>query len=400
MSKKTGTIIKLTSFFAILLIGVFGMVALGSTDKKSNKKEIKPESRKVETLQLTFQDTPLEIEGNGVIEAVKTLNIVSEVRGSAVFAYMDLKSGTYVKQDQLICKIDARQAENDAYSLRSEFMKRITSFLAYTKLDEKDMYDEWLAYFNKLDINADIPVLPEISNPREKILLSNHNILSQYYAVKNAEIILSKHIISAPFDGFITSGGVIQGSFINTGQKVVTIRNAKNIEISIPLLVEDAKWIDFDNNPVVKVFWSDYSDDWVQGVVNRQEKQLDRNSQSMNVYVNLNNKDLNPNLFPGNYVRVLIQGRIIPAVAVIPRYVIVNDNQVYYVDEGSKLGRTTVEVIAVQGDIALIGKTLPENTRLITTILQKPLVGMPIEDVSVIREQTTADDSVAAAELK
>ncbi len=400
MSKKTGTIIKLTSFFTILLIGVLGMIALGSTDKKSNKKEIKPESRKVESLQLTFQDTPIEIEGNGVIEAIRTLDIVSEVRGTAVYAYQDLKSGTIVKQDQLICKIDPRQAENDAYSLRSEFMKMITTFLAYTKLDDKDMYDEWLAYFNTLDINSNIPALPEISTAREKILLSNHNILSQYYAVKNAEIILSKHIITAPFDGFITSSGVIQGSFINTGQKVVTIRDAKNIEISIPLLVEEAKWIDFDVNPVVKVFWSDNSAEWVKGVVVRQEKQLDRNSQSMNVYVNLNNSNLNPNLLPGNYVKVLIQGRIIPDVAAIPRYVIVNDNQVFFVEESSKLGRTTVDVIALQGDIALIGNTLPENTRLITTILQKPLVGMLIEDVSIMEDQTASDDSVAAAELK
>ncbi len=395
MSRKTGIIIKIASFLVILLIGVFGMVALGSANKKSNKKEIKPESRKVETLALTFQDIPMEIEGNGIIEAIKTLDIVSQVRGAAVFAYKDLKSGTYVEQGQLICKIDSRQAENDTYSLRSEFMKMITSFLAYTKLDDRDMYDEWLAYFNTLDINNSIPDLPEISNPREKILLSNHNILSQYYAVKNAEIILSKHIITAPFDGFITSGGVIQGSFINAGQKIVTIRDARNIEISIPLLLDDARWIDFDKNPLVKVYWSDDSNDWVEGVLSRQEKQLDRNSQSMNVHVKLENSELNPNLFPGNYVRAVIQGKIIPDAAVIPRYVIVNNNQVYFVDDG-KLGRTDVTVVAVQGDIALIRKTLPENTRLITTILQKPLVGMPIEDVSLPGESTVSDDSVAA----
>jgi RND family efflux transporter MFP subunit len=214
----------------------------------------------------------------------------------------------------------------------------------------------------------------------------------QYYAVKNAEIALSKHTIFAPFNGYITSNGIVKDSYVNFGQKLVSLQDVTNIEISIPLLLEDAKWIDFTKNPKVKVYWGNDQDSWTYGRIHRNENQLNRNSQSINVFVSLKNENLNQHLFPGNYVRVLIEGRTIPNVATIPRNVVDNDSQIYFVDDSSKLGRARVNIISVQGDVVLVEKSLSDSTRIVTSILQKPLVGMPIEDVNTVNvvNDTTA----------
>ncbi|MFC1786309.1 efflux RND transporter periplasmic adaptor subunit, partial [Candidatus Neomarinimicrobiota bacterium] len=381
---KKNIIFKISSFVIILIVGVFGMKMLGSSNKQTTKRDIIQEVRKVETQLLTHDDVQLKIEGNGTIEPQKTVDIISEVQGIVTFAKNDLKSGTYVKKGEIICKIDPRQAENTFHSQYAEFMRVLISFLAFTNSESDELYNKWSKYSNELDINEPIKDLPEMTDSREKNQAINNNIFTQFFAVKNAEITLSKHTIFAPFDGYITSNGIVKDSYVNYGQKLVSLQDVTNIEISVPLLLEDAKWIDFTKNPKVKVYWDNDQDSWTYGRIYRNENQLDRNSQSINVFVSLNNENLNQHLFPGNYVRVLIEGRTIPNVATIPRNVVDNDSQIYFVDDSSKLGRARVNIISVQGDMVLIEKSLSDSTRIVTSILQKPLVGMPIEDVNTI----------------
>jgi len=384
MHNKKSIILKILSFFLILIIGVAGMNILGSSKKQTQKRDTVQEVRKVETQLLTNEDIQIKIEGNGTIEAQKMVDIVSEVQGIVTFAKNDLKSGTHVKSGELMCKIDPRQAENSYQSQYAEFTRVLISFLAFANLESEELYDKWSKYFNEIDIKEPIKDLPEITDPRERNQAISNNVFTQYYAVKNAEIALSKHSIFAPFDGYITSNGIIKDSYVNYGQKLVSLQDVTNIDISVPLLLEDAQWIDFTKNPKVKVFWENDSDSWTYGKIYRKENQLDRNSQSINVYVSLNNENLNQHLFPGNYVRVSIEGVTIPNVATIPRNIIDNDNQIYFVDDSSKLGRTRVNIIAVQGDRVLIEKILRDSTRIVTSILQKPLLGMPIEDVNTV----------------
>jgi membrane fusion protein, multidrug efflux system len=391
MGNKKSIIYKISSFLIILIIGVFGMQVLGSSNKQTNKRDIVQEIRKVETQLLLHKNVQIEIEGNGTIEAQKTVDIVSEAQGIVTFAKNDLKSGTYVKKGEVICKIDQRQAENQFQSQYAEFMRVLVSFLAFTNIESEELYNKWSDYYNEIDINKPIQDLPEITDQREKNQAISNNLYTQYFAVKNSEIALSKYTIVAPFDGYITSNGIVEDSYINYGQKLVSLQDVTHIEISVPLLLEDAKWIDFSNNPKVKVYWKNDLNSWVYGKIYRKENQLNRDSQSINVFVSLENKTLNQNLFPGNYVRVVIEGIIIPDIATVPRNIVNNDNQIYFVDDSSRLGRAQVNIISMQGDLALIENSLSDGTKIVTSILQKPLLGMPIEDMSnaIVENDTT-----------
>ena len=391
MGNKKSIIYKISSFIIILIIGVFGMNFLGSSNKQAKKHAIVQEVRKVETQLLTHGNVQIKIEGNGIIEAQKTVDIISEVQGIVTFAKNDLKSGTFVNKSETICKIDSRQAENSYQSQYAEFMRVLVSFLAFTNIESDELYDKWSSYYNEIDITKPIKDLPKITDPREKNQAISNNIYTQFYAVKNAEITLSKHTIFAPFDGYLTSNGIVEDSYINYGQKLVSLQDVTHIEISIPLLLEDAKWIDFSNNPKVKVYWENDHNSWAYGNIYRKENQLNRDSQSINAFVSLENKTLNQNLFPGNYVRVVIEGITIPNIATVPRNIVNNDNQIYFVDDSSRLGRALVNVISMQGDLALIENSLSDSTKIVTSILQKPLLGMPIEDMSnaIIEIDTT-----------
>ena len=58
-----------------------------------------------------------------------------------------------------------------------------------------------------------------------------------------------------------------------------------------------------------------------------------------------------------------------------------NEDYVFTLEDG-KLAKRKVEVVAFQGDVAVIKNTLPDDIQIVTTILQKPLIGMQIKSAN------------------
>jgi multidrug efflux pump subunit AcrA (membrane-fusion protein) len=378
MKFKKSTMIKVGSVVGIVVIGFLIMSVLGSTEKSSNKREVEPEVRLVETQSVDFEDLVLEIEGNGIIESQRSLNTVSEATGQVMFAKNDLKDGTYVRKDELILEVDSREVENNLFTYRSEFMNALALVLPELKIENEADYNKWYSYFNSLDIHEPIPDLPEIDDLQEKIKLSGRGIFSKYYSVKNQEILLSKYKIKAPFSGYLKSNGIIKGSFVSKGQQLFTLSDAINLEIAVPLLIEEVNLINFSNPPATKIFPDKYQNEVAHGRIYRKETLLNRNSQTLNVYVSFTNGKLNSHFLPGNYVRVKIEGAQLKDVAKIPRYVVDNENFVFTMEDG-KLARRKVDVLALQGNYAIIKKANEDDMKIVTTILQKPLIGMNIK---------------------
>jgi multidrug efflux pump subunit AcrA (membrane-fusion protein) len=379
--KKT-TVLKVISVPLILFAGVAAMQGLGSTQKESNKREIKPEARAVETELLAFGDLTLQLEGNGVIEWERMLDMVSEASGRVLFAKDNLKDGTFVRGGELVLKIDSRDVENNLFAMRSEFLNAVASVLPELQLDDARIYRKWFDYFNSLDINSQVPDLPEITNAQEKIKVSTKDIIGKYYAVRNQEILLSKFTIRAPFDGYITSNGVIESSFVTQGQHLFSLTDAENLVVTVPLLVEESRWIDFASAPRVAIYADEGSEEMKAGRITRKETNIDRNSQTLSVYVTFKNADLNPHFLPGNYVHVLIDGKRLQNVATVARHLLDNESNIYTMVEGT-LGRQQLDVVAHQGNMAVVSNTVPDETVIVTTILQKPLVGMEIRSINM-----------------
>jgi len=381
MKFSKSTLIKLGSVVGIVILGILIMFALGSSEKESNKREVEPEERLVETQSIYFEDLILEIEGNGVIESEKTLNVISEATGPVLFAKNDLKDGTFVNTGELILEIDSREVENTLYTMRSEFLNSLALVLPELKIEDPDTYSKWQNYFYSLDIHETIPELPEMYGSQEKIKLSTRSVYSKYYAVKNQEILLSKYRITAPFAGYIKSNGIVEGSFVSRNSNLFTLSDAIHVEIAIPLLVDEVSLLNFSPPPTVKVFPDNHEGEIIYGKIYRKETLLNRNSQTLNVYVSFTNGRLNSYFLPGNYVKVRIEGMLLKEVAKIPRYVVDNENYVYTVEDG-KLARRKIELVTIQGNYAIIKNTGLEEMKIITTILQKPLIGMQVKSAN------------------
>lgn len=373
-------ILKFASVPAILVLGVVAMAALGSTRKESNKRESRPEARVVETRRLAFDDVTLAVAGNGVIESERILDFVAEVPGRIVYAKNDLKDGTFVREGEVIVRIDSRDVENQLHGQRSDFMNAVASVLPELQLGDAKIWRKWFDYFNSLDIDRTLPDLPEITNAQEKIKVSSRDIIGKYYDVRNQEIRLARHTIRAPFTGYIDSGGVIENSVVSQGQTLLTISDAVNMVVAVPLLVSETRNIDFSPAPRVTLRAGEGLTK--TGRITRKRTAVERNSQTLDVFVTFANRDLDPHFLPGNYVDVEIEGRTLTDVATVSRHLLDGQSHVFTMANG-KLDREQVNVVAYQGDMAVIENTLPAGTVLVTSVLQKPLVGMEIRSANM-----------------
>jgi multidrug efflux pump subunit AcrA (membrane-fusion protein) len=324
------------------------------------------------------------------------LDFVSEVSGKIEFAKNNLKNGTFVKKDEIVVKIDSREIENNLFSLRSGFINAVALLLPDLKVESEQLYSKWSNYFSSVDIHKNVPPLPEITNLPEKIKLSSRQIFSKYYAVRNQEILLSKYVIKAPFTGYLKSSGIIENSFVSRGQNLFTIEDVYNLEIAVPLLVDEYNQIEFTTSSIVEIS-SENTDEVLSANLIRTDPVLDRNSQSLNVYVGFQNYKMIPEFLSGNYVNVKIIGQKIKNVAAIPRHLVDNDNYVYTIEDG-KLAKEKLEIVAVQREKLIAANTFNKNLEIITTILQKPLIGMPIKSINHTAELDSTslnNDSIA-----
>ena len=89
------------------------------------------------------------------------------------------------------------------------------------------------------------------------------------------------------------------------------------------------------------------------------------------------------------------EGKVLRDVAPVPRHLLDADGYVLTMEDGT-LARQPVDVVAYQGDAALVRNTVPEGTAFITTILQKPLVGMNIRSTNM--PDLNADSELADSE--
>jgi len=373
---------------SILVIGIAAMGILAATKEETNKKEATQRIRQVATTPMLYADHTMQIHGNGSIESQQLLDLVCFVSGEVVYSRDDLKSGLFVKQGAILLKIDDREAQNRTLQARSGLINAIVSLIPELRGNaQNETYEKWNSYLEQLSMN-NTPDLPLIADAQERIRVSMHNIFNQHATVRNTEITLDRHIIRAPFDGYLVNDGVIAGTWISPGQVAVSLINPFKLEIAVPLALSELELLSDDGLPTAIVTPSEDPNKHLIGILRRQNAHIDKRSQTVTIHIELNNPDLDPAFLPGNYMDIYIQGNRLQDVAVLPRDVIAPGPYIYTMED-SLLARYAVEIVASEGDSLLIARgDVAPGAQVVTTLLQSPIIGMRIVP---FEEESTAD---------
>ncbi len=359
------------SIIGILVISVVLMNVFSGMKKEpiKNEKEILKVHVKVQDVEYSNL-TPTFAEG-GRLGSQNKVDLMSEVQGVILSSAVSLKKGERFKKGALLVSIFDKEARNNLMASKSRFLNLLAATLPDLKIDYTENYNNWLGFFQQINISEDLPELIAFSSNKEKIFLASRNVLNEYYLIKSAEVRLKKHSIYAPFSGSFTDVYFEVGSIANPGGRIATMIQTDKLELEIPVKVENIGFLSLGDKVDVEG-----NGQRINGKIIRIANFVSPETQSVSVFIALN-PSAKTKLFEGMYLSASFKGKLLHDVMEIPRNAVINRNQVFIVNNG-KLEKKEINVLKLN-EKTLIFSGLEVGVAIVIEPLINPRVGMNVE---------------------
>ena len=223
---------KLISLALVIIIlgGAFYFFTVLASQKKDPPQRKMPEVKNYVKAQKFLPGTvETTIEAYGRVVSSQSINLIAEVGGRLIEGNVPLKQGQSFKKGQLLYRIYSEEQQLNLKAQKSRFLNALASILPDLKIDFSGSYGKWQKYFDQIELDENIPQIPEASSSKEKTFLATKNILSDYYAIKSAEENLKKYTIYAPFDGSIKAVNLQIGTVVSPGTNVASLIRNPNL---------------------------------------------------------------------------------------------------------------------------------------------------------------------------
>lgn len=433
-AKKPAMIVFISIVVSIivLIVGILGMSMLASS--KTPPVETKNSERplRVEALQITKEDAPINITGCGEVKALNVVPISSEVSGKTVQIHPRLETGEMIPKGEILFEIDptnytasyeeaqgvVQQYENAINRLkkqsaidtrrlktikrnhvlaRAEF-ERIRKLFETKKIGTRSGVEKSEQVYNSaLDQADQMAQVVALYPIRIKEAESSLNSARARLALAESNLMRCK--IRAPFDGRVKSVSLEKGQYVSPGQNILILADDSVLEIHVPLDSRDAsKWLYFNGAKTntktawfsglkkvpCKIRWTeDNNGQTWDGRLHRVVK-FDQQTRTLTVAVRVHAETVmkkNPQSLPlveGMFCSVKIPGRSLNNVFRLPRQAVSFENTVYLVVD-NRLKTVPVKIARMEGENAYVDGGLNAGDMVVTTRLIDPIENALLE---------------------
>ncbi len=361
---------KITFIVVALIVLLGGSVALSELFiSMKPEPPRKPEQNlkrfvKAETVQYSDVISPLTVRGRAVSGSEVVL--VAEAAGKIEPGSIRLRKGTRFQEGQLLAVIYKDEAELALKARKSNFLTTMISLLPDLKIDFPEALPTYEEFFRNIDLNKNLPELPEVKDEKLKIFLASRGVFNEYFGIKQDEKRLERHSLYAPFDGTFTQVNYEVGAYVNAGAQIARMIRTDHIEIEVPVPNGDSKWIKVGDKVEV---YDRNSKGVKEGTVVRKSNFIDPSFQSRSIFVQVNSTP-DDELLTGEYKVVDFPGHKIPDAMEIPRNAVFNSNEVYEVVDG-KLKKMEINILKTN-ETSLIFNGIEEGSKIVV----EPLINV------------------------
>lgn len=346
--------------------------------------------RLVRAAPVAYRTLNFVVSEPGRLLSVSRVSIVAEASGRIQQGAVPLKKGALFSKGDVLLVVYPDETALALRARKSQYQNALANLLPDLAIDFPGSEAVFRNFFVSIDISSPLPPFPEVTDEKLRIFLASRNVLSEYLNIQKDQLQLSRHTIRAPFDGTYTDVYMETGAYINTGAKVADAIRTDMLELEVPLLREDADWVDVGTEVTVH---SDRSDFRWKGRVIRKSSFVDMNSQRQSVFVRLENHQDVP-LLAGEYLIADFPGHPIDEVMEIPRNAVFNTNEIFSVEKG-RLRKRTIHIIK-ENERTLIFNGLPQGD----TIVLQPLINVLEGTLVQVRSGGNGSSAGQAAPLK
>ena len=362
----------------IIIVAVALIILIGGkliSDKLAEPKE-KPPRKPADNVATVFTEKvknsviPIVIESTGLLEAVNRMELYSEVQGVMLADNGRFKAGNTFSQGQTLINIRADDQRAGVIAQRSSFQRSLSAVLPDIRLDFANEFPAWQSYLQNLNVESSVQELPEVKSEKLKLFLTGRNIYSEYYSVKNAEIMLLKFRIGAPYSGELVEANADPGTVIRPGQKLGVFIKAGVYELEASVSAANAAAL--KKGQEVELRLEGVEDKKWTGNISRVNRAIDPQSQMSAFFVRV----LSDELKDGMFLKASAKGKSIANAFELPRSVLLNNNYVYVVDN-NLLVEHKVEPVHF-GDRTVIVKGLENGMQVLNKIPPAAFAGMSV----------------------
>jgi RND family efflux transporter MFP subunit len=215
---------------------------------------------------------------------------------------------------------------------------------------------------------------------------------------KLASIDVRRTEVRAPFSGVLTEVHVEKGQYVQPGTPLYRVTQIDAVEIAVPLHPLDfaklAELVLAGEQPEVELAENEVASSRWTGRVVRISPEADTSTRTIDVFVEVANKDVAVPLLPGSFVQARIEGPILNDVMVIPRAAIIGNasgTTRVFVERDGKAVEVPVEVSRRLEAQAFISSGLTPGDRVVMTNLDAVSNGSHI----AVQSTTTPAESLS-----
>ncbi len=364
---------KIKPYLIALVIIVAGIVIarlLGSGKSQQPVGTVPKKELQVPFAEISNGQVQRVVRMSGKVEAVKKIEIYAEVSGVFVDGTKPFREGRRFKQGELLLRIEDSVYRNTVLAEKSSLLNDLTLLMPDLLIDFPQYAGPWKKYLDEYSIRKPLRPLPSAKNERMRNYVAARNIYKKYFSVRSMEETLAKYRISAPFDGVVTLSQANPGILVRNGQKIGEFAATTAFELELSAPVREAAFIRKGDKVTL------VSDDFqgaMAGTVARVNESIDQDTQTVGVYVLLED----PRLKDGMYLSASLSVPVDNAV-VIARELLDMQNRVFALQD-SVLQLLSVEVVSFDGKNAVV-RGIPDGTIIVAESLEGLFGGMVISE--------------------
>ncbi|MDO8861446.1 efflux RND transporter periplasmic adaptor subunit [Haliea sp. E1-2-M8] len=346
----------------------------------------------VDVVEAEQETIRIPVQAQGTVSPLQQTELVAEVQGRIVEVAESFNVGGFLRQGEILLRIDPRDYE--AQLARAEAALRSAESELLQERGRADVarreWERLPAGSQRSDEARDLYLRkPQLAQAEAQRLAAAAD-------VNTARDDLERTVVRAPYDALIGAKHSELGHYVTPGASLAEVFAVAMAEVRLPIPQTRLAYLDLpgvatDAGSAVIDLYTDVGGDvthWTarlhrsEGVFDERSRALFAVARIDDPYA-LNSPGREP-LRIGTFVNASIQGRPMPGLVALPRYVLRAGDMVAVVDDNNLVRNRKVTTLRAAGDFIYVSSGLENGDLVILTALDSALTGAEVEVVSRI----------------
>ncbi len=340
----------------------------------------------VDVRPIEFGPQTTTVSVMGTVKPQREVELKPQVSGEVITISDNLIPGGRFAQDEQLLTIDPSDYQLAVKQLVSE-VSRAEADMQLELGRQRVAQKEYELLGEKVSAEEHALML------REPQLDSSRAVLEGTRArLEQAQLNLNRTTVKAPFNAVVMSREINRGTRVSPSSPLATLVGSDSYWIEAPIPASQLKWINTGQQgdaigSAVRVYdtaaWG--ADGFRTGQLIGLTAMVEKNGRMAKLLAEVPDplalqtvSSKQPKLLLGSYVRIEIEGKLLPHAAAIERNLIRDGNQLWVMDDQGHLDIRPVEIAFRGQDHVLVTGGIRDGERLITTNLPSPVQGMTL----------------------